>query len=344
MSAPALYALCATGNGLDTLAAVAGEIPLAGVVGLSERPRSDAVSGLVHCGAFCRRHGLDLIEVDGYALDKDADRDRLTARPMDLLLVLGWQRLVPEWLLRHSRHGGVGVHGSARGIAGGRGRSPQNWAIMAGCPSFEVSLFRLEPGVDSGRVLASRRFPLTRLDDIASSHLKVSLSSAAMLAQCWRDGSLLDDTAGTAQAGTPRYLPQRKPEDGAIDWSRPAAFIHDFVRALTRPYPGAFSPWAGGVVKVWRGRPLDLGDDPPTLPPGTIVGRPTHGGLLIAAADGLFLADEWEGDGDRDPQPGDRLASVSFADGMAAINRRFRRAHPGLQLAEDALLLAGEGS
>ena len=85
-----VYALCATGNGLDVVERVLGRMPLSGVIGLSRRRPTDAISGLVHAGAYCEARDLEFVEVDGYALDGDADRRCLLDLSMDLLLVPGW--------------------------------------------------------------------------------------------------------------------------------------------------------------------------------------------------------------------------------------------------------------
>ena len=116
----------------DFLALVANRLPLAGIIGLTEREASDALSGLVPMREQADRYGIPFVGIESYALTQSEDQAALEALDIDLLLVMGWQRLVPSWLIEHCRVGIVGSHGSPQGISGGRGRSPQNWAIMLG--------------------------------------------------------------------------------------------------------------------------------------------------------------------------------------------------------------------
>ena len=233
----------------------------------------------------------------------------------------------------------IGVHGSAAGITAGRGRSPQNWALIMGKTVFEVSLFFIDPDVDSGDILNTRSFPLTDHDDIRTSYFKMSRCTADMVVESWHGG---DIAAGRAapQSGKACYLPQRRPEDGAIDWHRSSRQIHDFVRALTWPYPGAFSRLEEATVTVWRGRPFETGGDEGGRP-GEVLAAGRDGALLLATGDGAYLADEWSVEAPCSIETGVVLDSVSFAEQMAGIVDRHRAKHPDLPLAEDIEVLAG---
>lgn len=332
---PRLHALCATGAGLDVLSLVAGRIPIAGVIGLTPRPATDHISGLVDPRPFCESMGVPYIPVTDYRLAEPADRQCLEALEIDVLLAFGWQRLVPDWLIRHTRRAVLGVHGSADGITAGRGRSPQNWALILGRDSFELALFLIDPGIDSGDVLATRRFELTRTDTIATSYARVALATADMILSCAAEGRLARGH-GMPQTGSPRYLPQRRPEDGALDWNRPADRIHDFIRALTRPYPGAFSALADSVVRIWASHPLGdpLSSEPP---PGTILTVTSDNHLLIAANPGIVMVTDWSVEGPTRPQAGLRLNSVDFVTGIRTIAERHQDRYPDLPLARDIL-------
>ena len=72
----------------------------------------------------------------------------------------------------------LGVHGSCDGILKGRGRSPQNWALLMGKTSFDLSIFKISKGVDSGAILATKKVYLDDKDSIFDSYLKCSLTSA----------------------------------------------------------------------------------------------------------------------------------------------------------------------
>ena len=335
------YALCTLSTGLDPLRQIAGQVPLAGAIGLTRRPPTDAISGYTYVGDACEGLGLPFVPVERYALDDAEDRRRLLSLDMDLLLVLGWQRLLPDWLLQHCRVGAIGNHGSAYGIAGGRGRSPQNWALLLGERRFEISIFFLEPAVDSGRVIDTRSFDLTEHDDIRTSYRKAGRCVADMIVDNLKNGRIAA-REGRAQHGPARYLPQRLPEDGEIDWRRTTRELHDFVRALTRPYPGAFSRFDGGTVSIWGAQPFS--SERGSAEPGRVVERFESGELLVATGDGLLLVTDYTAepaDASTRVRAGVRLASCDFRAQMRAIVERHRRKHPDLPLAEPILRLAG---
>ncbi len=104
------------------------------------------------------------------------------------------------------------------------------------------------------------------------------------------------ENAASNGAGEP-LLPRRRPQDGLIDWALPAKQIYDFVRALTRPYPGAFTYFHNKRMFIWKCAllaHLETG-----MPPGTILGRvyspePAGCGLAVAAGQGILIVHEME--------------------------------------------------
>jgi methionyl-tRNA formyltransferase len=112
-------------------------IPIAGIIGLEDRPPTEAISGIASVRDYCASKGIPFTPVESYSFSSPRDRDRVLALSISTLLVLGWQRLVPPWLIDHCRGNVIGSHGSWAGITAGRGRSPQNWSLMFGKNRFE---------------------------------------------------------------------------------------------------------------------------------------------------------------------------------------------------------------
>ncbi len=338
-----IFALCTVSAGADLLRALKGHLPLAGLIGLTERASSDAISGYVFMRPVADEMGIPFIGVDDYTLKSDEDRRRLEGLECDLLLVCGWQRLVPSWLIEKRKYGVVGSHGSPQGISGGRGRSPQNWALILGARNFSISIFFIDPGIDAGPVIATRTFPLSDEDDIASSYAKATLLTADMIARAFADGSLAAGRA-SPQESSAYYLPQRLPEDGGIDWNRGVSDIRRFVSALSRPYPGAFS-WVGDTkVTIWKARPFNFGaalnED---WKPGKIALATADGHLIVAAQDGLLLIDDFDVDHQSRGmiRNGVTLSSSDFGAQMRTIVSRHQTRFPQLPLAPDILRAAG---
>ncbi len=329
-----IWVLCCLSVGFDILDLLDDRLEVAGLIGLADdAPARGTISGYASAGDFAARAGLPVMTLRSYGLNDAVERQQIEALEIDILLVLGWQRLVPSWLIDHCRVAVLGLHGSSAGITAGRGRSPQNWALLFGDPQFSLSLFRIDAGIDSGPVVGTRTFPLTDRDDISTSYQKVALASAAMLAEALAGGDL-SLGAGIAQDDAPaRYLPKRIAEDGAIDWHRSCRDIDRFVRALTRPYPGAFSPLRGGKAIVWRARPLGMDLPGGSAVPGIIGAVFANNAFTVRTGDGWLLVDESSWEVPYPLRPGLILSSADFSTQMAEIVRRHRTACPELPLA-----------
>ena len=324
------------------LRSLSRQLKLAGIISLVRAAPGDAISGYRDLTSFAADIGCPLIEVSSYELAAEHDRLQLERLNIDLLIVAGWQRLIPEWLIRRCNVGAIGAHGSADGIFGGRGRSPQNWALIGDAKEFFLSIFWIDAGVDSGAIIDTSSFSLTPFDDIRTSYHKASLLTAQMIADAYASGRLIKSN-GTAQDQNGSYLPQRLPQDGAIDWTRSSDEIYNFARALTRPYPGAFSGLPrGGTIVVWRARPFDYAC-PRRCDPGEIVFVFDSGDLLVACGRGLLLLEDVEfRSGGHPPAIGDVLASVDFRLQMQEIIKRHRLKYPRLALSPRITGLTGE--
>ena len=136
-----------------------------------------------------------------------------------------------------------------------------------------------------------------------------------------------------------RYLPQRKPEDGAIDWQRSPAEIDRFIRALTRPYPGAFSKFQNGILKIFKASVLHS-TFKVTNSPGTILHKTGTSKLVVEAGNGLLHIEDYVFTGVTSPQEGDKLESVNFEKQMRNIVQRHQKKYPNLPIQEEILKLA----
>lgn len=206
----------------------------------------------------------------------------------DLLVVIGWTRLLSDELLRVPRIATLGFHASL--LPKYRGRAPVNWAIINGERETGNTLMVLDPEADTGDIVAQRRIPIEIDDDCATVYAKVSATEVDMLtealAEIDRTGTL---TRRPQEHSEATVMPKRRPEDGLIDWSRTTAELHDWVRALTEPYPGAFTHRGSDVITIWRTAPPDAArdvpaDDAPPVP--GVVAHDAEGGVLVGTGDG----------------------------------------------------------
>lgn len=249
-----IYILNATLNGKLLSEILCSRMPVKGIITLNDDGDNKTPEYYDYTD-FCRERKIDCIKLRSYNLSDTGDRERLEQLDIDLIIVASWQRLVPSWLIRKCNIGIIGAHGSHEGISRGRGRSPQNWALMMGATQFSLSIFWIEEGADDGAVIDTREFGYTPTDNILTSYVKVNLYKADMILKNIENGRIAR-REGTAQCGQGYYLPQRKKEDGMIDWNRDAVAVNNMVRALTKPYPGAFTFCDGIEFVIWSSRPV----------------------------------------------------------------------------------------
>jgi methionyl-tRNA formyltransferase len=168
----------------------------------------------------------------------------------DLLLVVGWTQLVKSELLRVPKLACLGFHASL--LPKYRGRAPVNWAIINGETMTGNSMITLEPEADTGDIVAQRAIPIADEDDCNTIYQKVGQTEVEMLEEVLPliQRGILPRTRQDDSLAT--VMPKRRPEDGLINWNRSTREVYNWVRALTEPYPGAFSFVNGERVWIWK--------------------------------------------------------------------------------------------
>jgi methionyl-tRNA formyltransferase len=186
-----------------------------------------------------------------------------------------------------------------------------NWTIIGGWDRFYAHLLRYDEGVDSGPIVDTAILDVHPRETIRSLTHKVVTATIQMLLRhlpALAEGRMRLTPQAEAEGAT--YLPARVPEDGVIDWKESVARIDRLVRAVTRPYPGAFT-WDGDAkVFLWQGWPNGNALQFGAKQPGDILAAYADGTFLVQAADGPFFVDEWEAPVGWRPRVGSRFRSV----------------------------------
>ncbi|MCP2231654.1 formyltransferase family protein [Erwinia aphidicola] len=176
--------------------------------------------------------------------------------------------------------GAFNVHASL--LPAHRGRAHLNWALIKGDKETGVTLHRITERPDAGPILAQQRVAITPQDDVFSLHNKLVATSAAQLA-LWlpalKAGRLTETEQDESQASS---FGARKPEDGEIHWQQSADEVHNLIRALTRPWPGAFSGYQGQRIIIWQSRAIN---ESSPQPPGTLI---SISPLMVACGSGAL--------------------------------------------------------
>ncbi|MCP5195646.1 MAG: formyltransferase [Gammaproteobacteria bacterium] len=170
----------------------------------------------------------------------------------DFLFSFYYRRMLSPTLLATASRGALNMHGSL--LPKYRGRVPVNWAILHGEAETGATLHYMTAKPDAGDIVAQTAVPILPDDTAREVFDKVTLAAELTLHR-----TLPALIAGTApriaqDLGKGRYFSGRKPEDGLIDWHWPAERIHNLVRAVAPPYPGAFTTVAGQPARILRTR------------------------------------------------------------------------------------------
>jgi methionyl-tRNA formyltransferase len=170
----------------------------------------------------------------------------------DLLFSFYYRALLAAPLLRTPRLGALNMHGSL--LPRFRGRAPVNWAILRGERESGATLHYMVERADAGDIVDQLAVPILEDDEAREVLAKVTVAAETILARSL-PGLLAGTAPRRAQPAMPgEYFGRRTPEDGRIDWRWPARRIHDLVRAVAPPFPGAFAAVGGQRWDIRRTR------------------------------------------------------------------------------------------
>ena len=244
-------------------------------------------SGQCAFDEVAERHGAVLIETTD--INAEETLEAIGALDPELIFVVGWSQLVREPFLALAREGVFGMHPTL--LPRHRGRAAIPWAILSGLARTGVTLFEIvDETADSGAIVGQVVVDIepdetaeTLFERISDAHVELIRELVPQLLSRTAPRSPQDPSRASS-------WPRRRPADGIIDWETRAPYLYDWVRAQTRPYPGAFTFLGDEKVVVWRARPVEL---EAAAPAGTIVAsRPE--GPVVACGEGALLLEEVE--------------------------------------------------
>ncbi|HHR6128640.1 TPA: bifunctional UDP-4-amino-4-deoxy-L-arabinose formyltransferase/UDP-glucuronic acid oxidase ArnA [Providencia alcalifaciens] len=181
--------------------------------------------------------------------------ERIREMKPDVIFSFYYRDMLSEELLALAPKGAFNLHGSL--LPKYRGRAPINWALLNGESETGVTLHKMVAKADAGDIVAQEKVAITDTDTALTLHAKVREAAEV----------LLDKTLPLIEAGSYKtvaqdesqasYFGRRCADDGQIDWNRSAKEISCLIRAVTEPYPGAFTYLGARKMIVWRARVLD---------------------------------------------------------------------------------------
>lgn len=207
--------------------------------------------------------GLPVIQPDKIKKNEEFQKQLAEIVP-GAIIVVGYGRIIPPWMLHLPRFGNINVHGSL--LPKYRGAAPIQWAIACGETVTGVTTMRLDEGLDTGDILLQQKMEVLPEDTAITLAPRMAAIGADLLVETLRrleQGSIAPVAQDHSQA---TLAPILKKEDGLVDFNRTASEIHNRLRGF-QPWPGAYTSFRGKNLKIIEARPLP---EMPSMPQGEL--------------------------------------------------------------------------
>ena len=218
---------------------------------------------------------LSVIQPDKIKLNPEF-QSQLAALAPDAIIVVGYGRIIPQWMIDLPRFGNLNLHASL--LPKYRGAAPIQWAIAEGEQATGVTIMRIDAGLDTGDILTQRELPITPDDTAETLAPKLATMGAALMVDTLRglaEEKIHPTPQDHSRATLARILTK---DDGRIDFHRTATQIRNRLRGF-QPWPGAFTTFRGKNLHIWSAQIVPPESVPENLSPGEVT-----------AVDGLLLA------------------------------------------------------
>jgi UDP-4-amino-4-deoxy-L-arabinose formyltransferase / UDP-glucuronic acid dehydrogenase (UDP-4-keto-hexauronic acid decarboxylating) len=236
---------------------------------------------------LCAQHGIAAYVPD--QIDHPLWRQRIAEIAPDFIFSFYYRDLLPSSILALAGKGAFNLHGSL--LPRYRGRAPLNWALVNGEERTGLTLHHMVAKADAGDIVGQNAVSIEDADTAQTLQQKMAAAAAVLLAE-----QLPLIAAGKAarrvqDESLATYCSRRTPADGYIDWQKPARVVRNLVRAVTQPYPGAFTYAGDRKVLVWA---TSIVGETHDKEPGTIL---SENPLTVACAEGALRIDAGQVDG-----------------------------------------------
>jgi len=218
------------------------------VVGVCTLKESAFNSDFCDLSKYSVENNIPCIYVDDINSDKTINW--ISNFKPDVIFCFGWSRLLNQNILSIPSIGVIGFHPAA--LPANRGRHPIIWALALGLKNTASTFFFMNSGADSGDILSQISIEISEFDDARSLYTKVTSTALDQIQNflpILSSGKYPKIKQDISRANTWR---KRDWKDGLIDWRMSANSIHNTVRALTRPYPGAEFNYNNTAFKLWK--------------------------------------------------------------------------------------------
>ena len=239
------------------------ELPQIEITGVVTAPRifpisyrPSGVTNVLHAdlAEFAQTNAIPVLTMQR-KMDEAGLLDLVKQWQPQAFLVAGWYHMIPKkW---RDLAPAYGLYASL--LPDYSGGAPLVWAMINGETKTGITLFQMDDGVDSGPIAGQKEEPIYADDTIASLYSRIEQNGLALVKEILPSMASGELQLERQDEGQRRIMRQRAPEDGLIDWNQEAQCIDRFVRAQTRPYPGAFSKLNGKQMHIWSAKVVQGG-------------------------------------------------------------------------------------
>ncbi|PYG89123.1 methionyl-tRNA formyltransferase/UDP-4-amino-4-deoxy-L-arabinose formyltransferase/UDP-glucuronic acid dehydrogenase (UDP-4-keto-hexauronic acid decarboxylating) [Ruminiclostridium sufflavum DSM 19573] len=242
--------------------------------------------------------GVDEVaEKNGLLLYKNVDVNsesfinEITALKPDLIVVVNFQQILKEQLINIPQRGCINTHAAL--LPKYRGRAPLNWAVIHGERQVGVTVHYIEKGIDTGDIIIQKSIDIGDEEYIDSVLEKVKdvyptvVNNAVNLIQSGDFVRIKQDLSKG------NYFGKRTPEDGQINWNNNTKDIFNLIRAISKPYPGAFSFCNNSRLIIWRAEVINQKEEESLLPNGYII-TINKSGICVKTKNDNILITEYD--------------------------------------------------
>ncbi|TDN51535.1 bifunctional UDP-4-amino-4-deoxy-L-arabinose formyltransferase/UDP-glucuronic acid oxidase ArnA [Scandinavium goeteborgense] len=206
--------------------------------------------------------------------------ERIQALAPDMIFSFYYRNLLSDAIVSTAKHGAFNLHGSL--LPQYRGRAPLNWVLVNGEKETGVTLHRMVKRADAGNIVAQQKVQITDADVAMTLHRKLCTAAQSLLRDALPQiatGNITETVQDESRATT---VKGRTPEDGRLNWEQSAESLHNLVRAVSDPWPGAFGFVGTNKFIVWKSR---VRHDVAAAKPGTVM---SVSPLVVACGNGAL--------------------------------------------------------
>ena len=263
------------------------EFPISHVFSVDEE-FSENISGYQPIHLIAEKNGIPFTRI--HKINDTTNVEIIKNIEPDYIFVIGFSQLVKREIIDAAKVGVVGFHPTP--LPKMRGRAANVWQVLLGVHETKCSTFFIDEGIDSGDILGQQEYVIEDTDYAADVERKINEASGKLFRRVLReimDGTIKPQKQDESEA---TYLLKRSPEDGLIDWNNSIVDIQRLIRAVSKPYPGAFGLYDGKhQFIIWR---ADILENKKYVGINGQIAEITENYIDVVCKDGLLRVTDYE--------------------------------------------------